>query len=192
MVYTEYAMLRYELLRNYLGELIGYRKMLPPLKGKNILDVGSGNGIGLKVLKSYGGNLLGIENSEESILKAIELGHREEEFLLMDANHLVNRFGTSYFDLVTAFHAPLYDSQWRRIIGEQCTTVLRSGGYLWVTVGTEYEAKILEQLLEGKISGEVKEHPEMLLNDNFIYFGQKRRAPREFLKDEWTGGYFTK
>lgn len=172
-MYAPMGQIRVRQISDYLGSLIG-RSKLPPLMGKRILDLGSGNGFGLKVLKLWSGEPIGIEIDEREIRESLEYGHKGGEILLADATTIEDKFGQGSMDLITGFHAPIYDDKFLPTI-DQSTRIVKEGGHLLLTVPSDYEAERLETILRGtEIDGRLERHPEFLF-DKYIYFGQRRK-----------------
>ena len=77
----------YERMESSLGDKI---KIVDNVKSGNILEVGFGSGSLLKVLDELGNVVYGIDNSEESVRRAEELGI--DNVFLGDANDIINIF----------------------------------------------------------------------------------------------------
>jgi len=138
-----------------------------------IIDVGTGVGIGIAVLRNLGlKNLYGIDTNKESLEKAINDGRLERRYAIAgDARKLSEYFPEEYFGTITSFNAPIVlggreeehtnygfyadgrvykfgskriiPSPWEREIPQEIGKVLKPNGVVLFTVMTEYEAEIL-------------------------------------------------
>ncbi len=169
MIETE----RFEKMGNYLKNLIEIEKF-PDAKSKKILDIGSGDGFGLRVIKFLGGSGRGIEMDVKKLQKALAKGHSESEILFADASTIEEQFGPESMDIITIFLAPLYDGRFIDII-HQAARILRKEGTLLITTPTMMEANLLESTMkETNIEGTVEWHPEFPC-DKYVYIGKRKR-----------------
>lgn len=85
----------YERMEASLGDKI---KIVDNVKSGNILEVGFGSGSLMNVLSELGNDVFGIDSSEESVNRAIELGL--ENVFLGDANDIEKVFEGQMFDTI--------------------------------------------------------------------------------------------
>jgi SAM-dependent methyltransferase len=91
------------------------------IKGRRILDVGTGTGRAAFLLAQAGGRVTGVDASEEMLAIARRRASTEQvavEFLSGDAHHLA--FGDRAFDVAVSFRVLMHTPGWRTCIAELC------------------------------------------------------------------------
>ncbi len=95
--------------------------MLGPVKGRRIIDVGTGTGRGAFLLASAGAHVTGIDASEQMLAIARERATATGapvDFQVGDAHHI--EFGARSFDLAVSLRVLMHTPRWRQCIGELC------------------------------------------------------------------------
>ena len=114
---------------NDLIEIPNFRKLMPEVKNKSILDLGCGYGENDKYYKNLGASyVLGTDISEKMIGKAIEENSQdgvEFEVLAMEDISRIDR----KFDIIISSLAFHYIKDFQKLI-KDCYDLLNKGGYL--------------------------------------------------------------
>jgi SAM-dependent methyltransferase len=110
-----------------IGDLVAHgqadvlAKMLGPVQGRQIIDVGTGTGRGAFLLSAAGAQVTGIDASEQMLAiarqRAQETGARVE-FAAGDAHDI--HFGDRAFDIAVCLRVLMHTPRWRRCIAELC------------------------------------------------------------------------
>ena len=130
--YKQYEELRYEKKgknANDLIEIPNFRKLMPDVSNKNILDLGCGYGENDKFYKELGAKyVLGTDISEKMIEKAIEenkVDGIEYKVIAMEDLSSINQ----KFDIIISSLAFHYVEDFDKLI-KDCYILLNKGGYL--------------------------------------------------------------
>lgn len=153
----------------YIKNLVSLGR-LPPLAGKKVLDVGSGNGFGVRVFASLGADAVGIEIEPKRAVQARESGC---DVVCADAADAAQHFGNASIDVVCIFLAPLYDVRFCPAM-KNALSVLKKVGYVLVTVPSPPEMELAQSVLQNAgVDGAFEWHPELLC-DKYVYAGRLR------------------
>jgi ubiquinone/menaquinone biosynthesis C-methylase UbiE len=123
---------KYQLKRSEVPLLDEINKFVSLLRGKRVLDAGTGPGRDATILAKRGCEVIGIDASEEFIKLATEL---EPEVLFINMDILNLRFDNEYFDGVwcCAVLSHFKKEDFPQTISE-LSRVLKPGGILFTTV----------------------------------------------------------
>lgn len=139
--------------------------LLSPLQGRQVLDIGCGNGFWASRLAAAGAHVTGIDPSSEGISLA-RRKYPEIRFEQVGAHEtLCDELGTQPFDAITSFEVVehLYDPRsWAR----SCFSALRPGGSLLCT--TPYHGYLKNVALA--VSGSLDRHFTALWDGGHIKF----------------------
>lgn len=161
---------------NFLEKMIVLGK-LTSFTNKKILDIGSGSGFGINVIKALGGIPLGIEIDEKKVSAAYQSGIKPEELINTDAAEFIKKStaiqnAASTYDGVTIFLAPLYDGSFCEVI-QRMGGILKSNATIILTTPTPIEMELATPLLqETNIVGTTEWHPEIPC-DKYVFIGRK-------------------
>ena len=95
--------------------------MLGPVKGRRIIDVGTGTGRGAFLLASAGARVTGIDASEQMLTIARDRARETGvavDFQVGDAHTI--EFGDTSFDIAVSLRVLMHTPRWRRCIAELC------------------------------------------------------------------------
>jgi ubiquinone/menaquinone biosynthesis C-methylase UbiE len=110
-----------------IGELVAsaqadvLREFAGPLRGRRVLDVGTGTGRAALLLAREGAIVVGIDASEEMLAVARQRaadGHAQVSFAQGDA-HAIG-FPDRSFDVVVSLRVLMHTPAWRTCLGELC------------------------------------------------------------------------
>ena len=111
-------------------ELPMFRRLGLDVKGRDVLEIGCGNGFGAHLLHQLGPkSYVGLDMMEEQI----EIAHKsypQHEFLLQDARDL-SRFADASRDVVIIFGVLHHIPDWRKVLDE-IARVLKPDGNLFL------------------------------------------------------------
>jgi SAM-dependent methyltransferase len=96
-------------------------RMLGPIEGRRIIDVGTGTGRGAFLLAAGGAHVTGIDASEQMLAIARQRAaetHADVEFRVGDAHEI--RFGDRSFDIAVSLRVLMHTPRWKQCIGELC------------------------------------------------------------------------
>lgn len=116
---------RREILDPALVDIIG------PVNGRDILDVGCGEGRYTRTLSALGANVTGLDIVEEFIVRARH-GHPDGNYIVGSAEELP--FADRSFDLVLSYLSLVDVPDYKRAITEMCRVVKGDGRIVFVTV----------------------------------------------------------
>lgn len=143
-----------------------FSKLRIPIKGKKVLDVGSGYGFNAKKMTELGAKVFGIEpNLEAANISIIEGNFKPKNILKMSVQNIPERFN-KIFDLVTVF---LYNIPFteRNEVMEKLTRLIKPEGKVIVS--------LMDDVYIDGLSA-VKSHARLFFNkvfyhsgDNYIY-----------------------
>lgn len=101
--------------------------MLGPIKGRRIIDVGTGTGRGAFLLAAAGAEVTGIDASSQMLdiarQRAAET-HMPVEFQIGDAHEVA--FPDRSFDLAVSLRVLMHTPRWKQCIGELCRVATRA------------------------------------------------------------------
>lgn len=123
-------------------EMPMFRRMGLTLRGKDIMEIGCGNGYGAQLLnqgapRSY----VGLDLMEEQIQMARQR-YPDYQFLVQDATDL-GSFGPASKDVVIVFGVLHHIPEWRKVLDEiKC--VLRPGGSLFIEEPRGTDVKLFD------------------------------------------------
>ena len=95
--------------------------MLGPVKGRSIIDVGTGTGRGAFLLASAGARVTGIDASDEMLAIARDRARETAaavEFQMGDAHAI--EYGDQSFDIAVSLRVLMHTPKWRQCIAELC------------------------------------------------------------------------
>jgi len=123
-------------------EMPMFRRMGLALRGKDLLEIGCGNGYGAHLLnqgapRSY----VGLDLMEEQIQMACRR-YPKYQFLVQDATDL-SSFGPASKDVVVVFGVLHHIPEWRKVIDE-IRNVLRPGGSIFVEEPRGTDVKLFD------------------------------------------------
>lgn len=105
-------------------------------KGKNVLDIGCGTGIGLDFLAKSADTVMGIDYSEESVNYATKNNNRNNlTFKVMDCREL--RFNDEKFSLITSFEVIEHIYEHEKFIQEVKSVLEPNGVFICSTPNTK-------------------------------------------------------
>jgi ubiquinone/menaquinone biosynthesis C-methylase UbiE len=102
-------------------------RMLGPVEGRRVLDVGTGTGRAAFLLAGAGAHVTGVDASEQMLAIARERAAREHAdvvFQTGDAHEL--DFPSRSFDLVVSLRVLMHTPRWRQCIAELCRVADRA------------------------------------------------------------------
>lgn len=123
-----------DIYRDYLNNP-GMLRLLGDIKGKEILDLGCGEGYNTRILARMGAKVTGIDFSEEMIRLAKNAEQEEPlgiEYHVADAAHL-HVFGDGKFDIVSCFMVYM-DFEDIDAVTKEVARVLKSKGYAIISM----------------------------------------------------------
>lgn len=163
--------LRTSSMMHFLQKMIILGK-LPPFTNKPFIDIGSGNGFGIHIIRALGGIPLGIEIDQKKVTAAHTSGIKQEEPIHADATAFLKKSPESMYDGVTLFLAPLYDGSFIEVI-RRLERVLKSNAIVILTTPTPIEMELAAPILqEINIIGKVEWHSELSC-DKYVFIGRK-------------------
>ncbi len=166
---------RIEALKNVVGEfLTDYGIGLG--ETTSVLEIGCGNGGGTIALHELGISPLTVDVNRCEICKGLEEGIlNPKKSIVLDCSRL-STFYQNEFDIVFGFMVgkltPFERFNWEKVLRE-VPKVLKRKGKVFLTVSSEEETGILEELLESDFVGLMKENKESNgYFDQWLYMGE--------------------
>jgi len=108
--------------------------LIPKVNGKRILDAGCGTGFYTKWLVEQGGDVLGIDVSDEMLSHAVEQVGDRAEFIQADLGETLDFLPEDSFDGIVSALALSYVKDWEQVFSE-FNRILTSGGFLVFSTG---------------------------------------------------------
>jgi SAM-dependent methyltransferase len=119
---------------NALYERPATLSLLPPIKGKRVLDAGCGPGVYAQLLASQGAEVVGIDRSPRMVELARKRVGRSATIIEADVNQPLEFAADEWFDIVLSALTLDYIRDWRPVFRE-FHRVLRLGGRLVFSIG---------------------------------------------------------